>query len=362
MKNLRVSGDARYSTSPPSDLYSFSAIDHRQHPDMAFSIWGQPLLHLEGEEHDFRNAPARPAMAPRTYTFQPNSVLYHGTIAPPAHSIYAGGVFHISIAIGPGYPNEPPVIAFETPIYHPNVTKEGRTTPIFGRGQWNAVMGLQHIMIQLQRFMDNPNLHAAVRKCRGVVGTSRKNPGAYVEKVTQETLRFATPVPGPSAAGQGAAAVQTGAIQPGAGAGIPAQVQAVHGPAAPHAVGQNAAVPNAVPLTIAAQPLAAPALMMQGAQGGIAVPGGTAPIAAGQYSATPERTCADYSRSASHSNTRSTRWSSKRPRRCSSNSGRSARHRRSKCRRAARCHSASRSAGSDHSRSTGCSSGPGEDD
>ena len=43
------------------------------------------------------------------------------TLIPPKDSKYANSIYSLSINFPGGYPNEPPIICFNTPIYHLNI-------------------------------------------------------------------------------------------------------------------------------------------------------------------------------------------------------------------------------------------------
>lgn len=46
---------------------------------------------------------------------------FEATLKGPNNSPYESGNFKLSIAIPDKYPLEPPVLKFQTPIYHPNI-------------------------------------------------------------------------------------------------------------------------------------------------------------------------------------------------------------------------------------------------
>lgn len=48
-----------------------------------------------------------------------------GQIFPDA-DIYKEGAFRIEMKLTSKYPDEPPVVRFLTPVYHPNVAKDGK--------------------------------------------------------------------------------------------------------------------------------------------------------------------------------------------------------------------------------------------
>ena len=44
----------------------------------------------------------------------------------PNSEIFKDGAFKIEIKLSPGYPLDPPKVRFLTPIYHPNVSEQGK--------------------------------------------------------------------------------------------------------------------------------------------------------------------------------------------------------------------------------------------
>jgi ubiquitin-protein ligase len=50
----------------------------------------------------------------------------------PPDSVYAGGKFKISVTLPKEYPFKPPVIAFKTKVYHPNVSNDDRGAMCLG--------------------------------------------------------------------------------------------------------------------------------------------------------------------------------------------------------------------------------------
>ncbi|KPJ09825.1 Ubiquitin-conjugating enzyme E2 T [Papilio machaon] len=81
----------------------------------------------------------------------------------PKGSPYEKGMFKLIVDIPKRYPFEPPRVKFVTPIYHPNIDKEGRICmdllKMPPNGAWVPTITLENLLISLQTLMANPNPH-----------------------------------------------------------------------------------------------------------------------------------------------------------------------------------------------------------
>ncbi|XP_068625075.1 ubiquitin-conjugating enzyme E2 T-like [Battus philenor] len=81
----------------------------------------------------------------------------------PKGSPYEKGTFKLSITIPKRYPFEPPLVKFETPVYHPNIDKEGRICmdmlKMPPKGAWLPTITLETLLVSLQTLLANPNPH-----------------------------------------------------------------------------------------------------------------------------------------------------------------------------------------------------------
>nr|GEZ48804.1 ubiquitin-conjugating enzyme E2 4-like [Tanacetum cinerariifolium] len=82
-------------------------------------------------------------------------VFFHG----PADSLYAGGVWKVSVELPEEYPFSSPSIAFATKIYHPNIHFETGTVCVNVLNQaWSPLTDLVNVFeLYLPMFLNEPN-------------------------------------------------------------------------------------------------------------------------------------------------------------------------------------------------------------
>lgn len=119
---------------------------------------------------------------------------WHATIAPSEDSIYAGGIFELTIRVYEGYPGRAPSAWFAKPIYHPNVSSTGHVG-LFQAG-WDPQGNLQSFVWQIAELIDRPdtnNCHpgddSAGRLSMGQLYEDDR--GAFKEKAQEWTQMYA---------------------------------------------------------------------------------------------------------------------------------------------------------------------------
>ncbi|CAK1590737.1 unnamed protein product [Parnassius mnemosyne] len=79
----------------------------------------------------------------------------------PKGSPYEKGSFELTVTIPKRYPFEPPFVQFVTPVYHPNIDKEGRICmdmlKMPPKGTWLPTITLETLLVSVQSFLSNPN-------------------------------------------------------------------------------------------------------------------------------------------------------------------------------------------------------------
>lgn len=100
-----------------------------------------------------------------------DSDLYHwkATIAGPAGSSYAGGMFFLDIQIPLAYPFKPPKVKFMTKVYHQNISEDGIIAVDILYGQWSPAFTInlgklflvyyliKIVLLSISYFLTDPN-------------------------------------------------------------------------------------------------------------------------------------------------------------------------------------------------------------
>ncbi|KAI9678764.1 MAG: hypothetical protein M1817_005821 [Caeruleum heppii] len=83
----------------------------------------------------------------------------------PADSIYASGHFRLLLLLPADYPFKPPVLNFQTKIYHPNVTNDDKGSMCLGMlksEEWKPSSKIMGILETARNLLAEPNPDDAV--------------------------------------------------------------------------------------------------------------------------------------------------------------------------------------------------------
>lgn len=85
--------------------------------------------------------------------------LYHwtGYIFGPSNSPYQGGVFKITIDYPDQYPFKAPKIAFQSKVYHPNISKDGSICLDILKDKWSPALTIPKILMSISSLLVDPN-------------------------------------------------------------------------------------------------------------------------------------------------------------------------------------------------------------
>lgn len=133
-----------------------------------------------------------------------NDDLYHWEIIifGPKETPFESGIFRAEMRFPIQYPDEPPMFKFTTPMWHPNIDKEGNVcisilhkpgNDDFGyedlNERWMPVRSAESVIMSIVCLLNSPNSESSANQDAGF--QFRDNPDAYYKKVrmyTQKTL------------------------------------------------------------------------------------------------------------------------------------------------------------------------------
>ncbi|KAL0636662.1 hypothetical protein Q9L58_004394 [Maublancomyces gigas] len=83
----------------------------------------------------------------------------------PKDSIYAGGTFKLLLTLPANYPFKPPILSFQTKIYHPNVSNDDKGSMCLGilrSDQWKPSCKIMAVLEMARGLLLEPNPDDAV--------------------------------------------------------------------------------------------------------------------------------------------------------------------------------------------------------
>mmetsp|Transcript_18909 Transcript_18909/g.29559 ORF Transcript_18909/g.29559 Transcript_18909/m.29559 type:complete len:203 (-) Transcript_18909:785-1393(-) len=88
-------------------------------------------------------------------------------ISGPAETPYHGGSFKVKLVFGPDFPSAPPKGFFVTPIFHPNVAKNGEICVNTLKKDWKSDLPLSHVLMAIRCLLIEPNPESALNEEAG---------------------------------------------------------------------------------------------------------------------------------------------------------------------------------------------------
>jgi ubiquitin-conjugating enzyme E2 D/E len=82
---------------------------------------------------------------------------WEAVILGPIGTPYEGGVFNLSISIPSNYPFKPPIVIFNTRIYHPNINSSGNICLDILKTQWSPALTISKILLSICSLLSDPN-------------------------------------------------------------------------------------------------------------------------------------------------------------------------------------------------------------
>mmetsp|Transcript_25622 Transcript_25622/g.39945 ORF Transcript_25622/g.39945 Transcript_25622/m.39945 type:complete len:158 (-) Transcript_25622:175-648(-) len=86
-----------------------------------------------------------------------NLFLWQACIFGPPDTAWDGGVFNLTLIFTDNYPAAPPVVKFNTPVFHPNVYSDGTLCLDIIQDKWSPAYSVSTILTSVQSLFNDPN-------------------------------------------------------------------------------------------------------------------------------------------------------------------------------------------------------------
>ncbi|KAI4258769.1 MAG: hypothetical protein LQ352_001078 [Teloschistes flavicans] len=111
----------------------------------------------------------------------------------PSLTIYQqGGRFVVQVILPPNYPFKPPVISWQTKIYHPNVSNDEKGTMCLGMlrdGEWKPSSKLSNALGYIRQLMIEPDVDDAIEQ--NIAREFKEDRKEFVKKAKKWTKDYA---------------------------------------------------------------------------------------------------------------------------------------------------------------------------
>ena len=87
----------------------------------------------------------------------PISKEWSAVIIGPVGTPYEGGIFSLIINFPDQYPFIPPKIKFNTKIFHPNISADGKICVDILKSNWSPSLTIKAALLSICSLLDNPN-------------------------------------------------------------------------------------------------------------------------------------------------------------------------------------------------------------
>lgn len=116
-----------------------------------------------------------------------NIMVWHVEIKGPPDTPYENGVFKMLIRFeNSDYPVRPPSVKFITPMYHPNIYRDGKICIDILQQEWSPIQTIRTILISIMSLLNDPNPASPAN--REAAELYNKNRDEYNNKVREHVI------------------------------------------------------------------------------------------------------------------------------------------------------------------------------
>jgi ubiquitin-conjugating enzyme E2 A len=113
-----------------------------------------------------------------------NLMEWYAKISGPPDTPYEDGVFNIVLKFDDEYPVKAPFVKFLTPMYHPNIYRDGKIcVDILQSHEWTPAQNIRTILVSIMSLLMDPNPSSPAN--REAAELYNKDKKAYEQKVRE---------------------------------------------------------------------------------------------------------------------------------------------------------------------------------
>jgi ubiquitin-protein ligase len=103
------------------------------------------------------------------------------TIDGPIDTPYQNFKFQLLLNFDDNYPVKPPSVKFISPIYHPNVYKDGKICVDILKNEWSPAQNIRTVLLSIRSLLMDPNPRSPANRDAAVIYNQSKE--LYAKKV-----------------------------------------------------------------------------------------------------------------------------------------------------------------------------------
>lgn len=126
------------------------------------------------------------------HPFKEDLMHWKAVIYGPEYTIWEGGIFKLELRFSAEYPMAPPVVKFLTPVFHPNVYRDGSICMDIMKSQWSPVYDVSALLLSIQSLLSDPNPNSAANgEAAELYAKQRREYDAKVQEIVEKSLDLA---------------------------------------------------------------------------------------------------------------------------------------------------------------------------
>ena len=101
-------------------------------------------------------------------------MLWNAKIIGPIGTPYENGIFELILRFDTDYPNRPPSVQFITPMFHPNIYRDGKICVDILQAEWTPAQNVRTILLSIMSLLTDPNPASPANRDAAILYTSNK--------------------------------------------------------------------------------------------------------------------------------------------------------------------------------------------